>query len=169
MSQQFIFSFSGEDIENAPSDTDIHRLSSCPATEPKVVLKAPTTAFPVDGQVMLPNQAHDLDSLLSALPSKIAYGVLLVTLDDGTEIAIPRRELWDIRVQLMAESDPDGVEAGLGKDDIKAGIYEGGFKSWESSVDLVKVLAVGRTKGSWTGKERRILEVLHINSFNVPI
>ena len=28
----------------------------------------------------------------------------------------------------------------LGTHDVKTGVYEGGFKSWESSVDLVKVL-----------------------------
>jgi|HubBroStandDraft_4_1064222.scaffolds.fasta_scaffold461911_2 protein-histidine N-methyltransferase len=117
---------------------------------------------------MLPAQVHDLDSLLLFLPSKIAYGVLEVILDDGTEIAIPRRELWDVRVQLMAESDADGDEVGLGKDDVKTGVYEGGFKSWESSVDLVKVLAA-KTREGWAVRERRILEVLHIEPPQCPV
>jgi protein-histidine N-methyltransferase len=35
---------------------------------------------------------------------------------------------------------------GLGKDDGQPGVYEGGFKSWESSVDVVRVLAAQRGK-----------------------
>ena len=45
----------------------------------------------------------------------------------------------------MAEEDVGrgGDTEGLGEHDVKTGVYEGGFKSWESSVDLVKVLAAG--------------------------
>ncbi len=68
-------------------------------------------------------------------------GTLQVELDGQGSVEIPRRELWDVRVQLMAEADGDEVdEPGLGSHDVKTGIYEGGFKSWESSVDLVKVV-----------------------------
>jgi len=55
-------------------------------------------------------------------------------------VRIRRRELWDVRVQLMAEEDEEEQLGNLGKDDVRTGIYEGGFKSWESSVDLVRVL-----------------------------
>ncbi|KAM0634674.1 hypothetical protein ACHAPW_002421 [Verticillium nonalfalfae] len=81
--------------------------------------------------------------MLAQLPSKIAYSILNVTLDGGEVVEIPRRELWDVRVQLMAEDD-DAAEGpeGLGSHDVKTGVYEGGFKSWESSVDLVKVLDI---------------------------
>ncbi|EDN96768.1 hypothetical protein SS1G_01694 [Sclerotinia sclerotiorum 1980 UF-70] len=73
------------------------------------------------------------------------------------EIGIPRRELWDVRTQLMAEDEGNGEGLlGLGNDDVKTGVYEGGFKSWESSVDLVKVLS-GRTA---VGEgRRRVLEL----------
>lgn len=117
--------------------------------------------------------------------------MLEVKLDDGSTVPIPRRELWDVRVQIMAEdslgndetkngndrSDRDeisvaedgkgngkGIE-GLGKDDVKTGVYEGGFKSWECSVDLVRVLAAERSK---RGEDdnliacRKILEVRNI-------
>lgn len=93
--------------------------------------------------------------MLARLPSKIAYGLLNVELETGGDspgrgsnalpIHLPRRELWDVRLQVMAEADDDEDEAGeiapgLGSHDVKTGIYEGGFKSWESSIDLVKVL-----------------------------
>ncbi len=58
---------------------------------------------------------HGLHDMLSRLPSKIAYGVLQVDLDGRDTVQIPRRELWDVRVQLMAEADADNKpRAGAG-------------------------------------------------------
>lgn len=59
--------------------------------------------------------------------------------------SIPRRELFDIRLQIMAEDDNvDASTAPLtGLDDssdIKTNVYEGGFKSWECAFDLVRFL-----------------------------
>ena len=58
-------------------------------------------------------------------------------------INLPRRELFDIRAQLMAEDMTfEGLSAvGLSTDDITPYIYEGGFKTWECSVDLARYLA----------------------------
>lgn len=45
----------------------------------------------------------------------------------------------------MVEDDGENLfelEVGFGEYDVKMGIYEGGFKSWESSVDMVKVLVL---------------------------
>ncbi|KAK3310500.1 uncharacterized protein B0T15DRAFT_39928 [Chaetomium strumarium] len=131
----FSFSFAGDDIE------DDHQALSSP---PQAVGKSTAGAFPVQGKPLLPATHHELEDILSKLPSKIAFNLLDVELGDGRAISLPRRELWDVRVQLMAEENIDNSadsEAGLGEHDVKTGIYEGGFKSWESSVDLVKVLA----------------------------
>ena len=64
-----------------------------------------------------------------------------------TPIRIARRELFDIRTQLMAEDDEadiatDNAEliAGLEQGDLKPNFYEGGFKTWECSLDLADVL-----------------------------
>ena len=44
-------------------------------------------------------------------------------------------------MQLMAEDDEnDASSMGLDESDIKANVYEGGFKSWECSIDLAKLL-----------------------------
>jgi len=102
--------------------------------------------------------------MLKSLPSKLAYSTLIIKLDDGSEVAIPRRELWDVRVQLMAEEDDEGL-GNLGKDDVRTGIYEGGFKSWESSVDVVKVLH-GRS-GTDSASRRKIIEVRAILSQSI--
>jgi protein-histidine N-methyltransferase len=128
------------------------------AAETGTLRRASSSAFPIDGQPMLAPQSHDLESMLEALPSNIAYSTLAIKLDDGSKILIPRRELWDVRGQLMAEEDDEGL-GNLGKDDVRTGVYEGGFKSWESSVDVVKVLHERR--GELLKHPTKILEVCH--------
>lgn len=140
----FSFSFAGDDIED-----DDQSLTSPPpprilSNKTDAISPSGAGAFPVQGKPLLPPASHDLSHMIARLPSKIAFSLLDVDLEDGSTLQIPRRELWDVRVQLMAEDDAEGPsesEAGLGEHDVKTGIYEGGFKSWESSVDLVKVLA----------------------------
>lgn len=47
-----------------------------------------------------------------------------------------------MRVQLMAEDDgsQENVLAGLENTDLQTNVYEGGYKTWECSLDLVKFL-----------------------------
>lgn len=147
----FSFSFSGDDIEddglNATPEVDTSEGRKHVAETGTLQRQTPSTssAFPISGRPLLPAQPHSLESLLATLPSKIAYSTLTLKLDDGSELKIPRRELWDVRVQLMAEDEGGEGMVGLGKDDVKTGVYEGGFKSWESSVDVVRVLASRRS------------------------
>ncbi|KPM39966.1 hypothetical protein AK830_g6590 [Neonectria ditissima] len=148
----FSFGFAGEDISE-----DEHRPPS-----PKPAPAPAASAFPVAGKPQLPPTHHDLAGLLAQLPSKIAYGTLDVTLDDGQTIKIPRRELWDVRVQLMAEEEDISGQAaaeGLGSHDVKTGVYEGGFKSWESSVDLVKVLTANDCVSALLQAPVRVIEL----------
>jgi protein-histidine N-methyltransferase len=156
----FSFSFSGDDIdEDTSAQQDIPTVPAAAAST--------SSAFPVQGKPQLPPVHHDLGQLLAKLPSKIAYSLLDVDLDGNGPIQIPRRELWDVRVQLMAEEDAEGgeLEPGLGAHDVKTGIYEGGFKSWESSVDLVKVLAAKNVPGSLASAPFHIIEVSGQNGF----
>jgi protein-histidine N-methyltransferase len=161
MASQFSFSFSGDDIEDDDQQTPSTKL------QPPVNRDtASSSAFPVQGKPLLQAVYHDLDAMLSKLPSKVAFSTLSVDLDGQGTVILPRRELWDVRVQLMAEEDTQEgdaeLEPGLGKHDVKTGIYEGGFKSWESSVDLVKVLAAEGVS-SWLGRGScRIIEVRSI-------
>lgn len=154
----FSFSFAGDDIED-----DTSAPQGAPSAPLLATSASASSAFPVQGKPLLPPVRHDLSQLLSELPSKIAYGLLDVDLDGKGTIQIPRRELWDVRLQLMAEEDGegdgDGIEPGLGSHDVKTGIYEGGFKSWESSVDLVKVLAAEDIPGNLTEGSYRIMEL----------
>ncbi|MCJ1313485.1 hypothetical protein MMC25_007163 [Agyrium rufum] len=58
---------------------------------------------------------------------------------------LPRRDVFDIRAQLMAEDslEPgDQTLTGLARsDDIIPKVYEGGFKTWECSLDLARFIA----------------------------
>lgn len=161
----FSFGFSGDDIENDIAES---QPSAPAAAQPP----ASTTysAFPVPGKPQLPATVHSLSDFLSQLPSKIAYDLLDIEATDAgaseTQLRLPRRELWDVRVQLMAEDDEvtngeDRVDdGGLGKHDVKTGIYEGGFKSWESSIDLVKVLAAqDELSAAQEASSLRVIEV----------
>lgn len=154
----FSFGFGGDDIDTS-NDAEIQQPSA-PA-----ITAAQAGAFPVAGKPQLPATRHALSQMLAALPSKIAYSLLDVTLDDGSVVKLPRRELWDVRVQLMAEEEENAehdVEAdgsGLGAHDVKTGVYEGGFKSWESSVDLVKVLAA---QGKVSAAEQLPLRIIEV-------
>lgn len=157
----FSFSFASDDIEIDAIQDALPSVSSHAAETGTLAPRKSSGAFPVAGQPLLPPTHHILEELLKTLPSQIAYSTLIIKLDDGKQIGIPRRELWDVRAQLMAEDEGNGEGLmGLGNDDVKTGVYEGGFKSWESSVDLVKVLS-GRTV---VGEgRRRILEVCIIH------
>lgn len=78
---------------------------------------------------------------LSSLPSRISYSTVELVSGD-VKLRIPRRELFDSRLQLMAEDVGQGSESviGLDQNDIKTNIYEGGFKTWECSIDLAQLL-----------------------------
>ncbi|KAF5547524.1 MNI1 s-adenosylmethionine-dependent methyltransferase of the seven beta-strfamily [Fusarium mexicanum] len=150
----FSFDFAGDDISDNEQTPSVVKSTTTAAA-------ATTSAFPVPGKPQLPPTVHQLSDLLAQLPSKIAYSLLDVTLDDGTTIQLSRRELWDVRVQLMAEEeDVTGAQSeGLGSHDVKTGVYEGGFKSWESSVDLVKVLAANNVTSALVQKGLRVMEL----------
>jgi protein-histidine N-methyltransferase len=78
-----------------------------------------------------------------------------VTRTDKTEVILPRRDLFDVRFQLL-NNDDDGdyddkeknkpstqpeLEFVDAPSDLIPGVYEGGLKSWECSIDLAAYLA----------------------------
>ncbi|KAF2170138.1 hypothetical protein M409DRAFT_51895 [Zasmidium cellare ATCC 36951] len=84
---------------------------------------------------------HKLEYLLATLPERISYSTVKVESPLGRVVHIPRRELFDVRVQLLQEDTTnDQVIDQIDKSDIKAGVYEGGFKTWECSIDLASLL-----------------------------
>lgn len=102
-----------------------------------------------------------LHAQLATLPSQISYATsLLISPQHERRTLIPRRALFDVRMQLMAEASPqstatsnnDGHHAQprdtnptdtatlLSDSDITTSVYEGGFKSWEGAHDLARLV-----------------------------
>jgi protein-histidine N-methyltransferase len=78
--------------------------------------------------------------------------------------SIPRRELHDVKHQVMSEDDLEGAREDVllqqlqpnSENDLEAGKYEGGLKTWECANDLVELLAErydGEGKSIGTGVE----------------
>lgn len=91
---------------------------------------------------------HDFPPLIvrvrqiPTLPDQMSYAEVYVRTQQGQVIQVLRREVFDIRAQLMAEDSlgDQGLIEGLSKDDITPGLYEGGFKTWECSIDLASYI-----------------------------
>ncbi|ORY12404.1 hypothetical protein BCR34DRAFT_299818 [Clohesyomyces aquaticus] len=130
MSQAFSFGFSGDDIDEDPSDI----TSSDGIAEG---LRAGE-----EGPPPIAARTHDLDELLATIPDKLSYSVLSTISPKGFTARLPRREIFDVRLQLMSEDDDSSSNpmVGLDESDVKTNVYEGGYKTWECSLDLVRFL-----------------------------
>ncbi|MCJ1249221.1 hypothetical protein MMC30_006444 [Trapelia coarctata] len=131
MTQPFSFGFNDEDIEDAGDHAEEEDcVHDSGGMQP----------------ALIEPQLHTLDEMLAQLPSQISYtthSFPLASPDSGT-LCLPRRDLFDIRAQVMAEEDLTNLEnyssTGLLSDDILSRVYEGGFKTWECSIDLARYL-----------------------------
>ncbi|KAG0131017.1 hypothetical protein HOY82DRAFT_503911 [Tuber indicum] len=110
-------------------------------------------------EVHAPARYHILQELMTRIPRNISYATISIT----PTVSIPRRELYDVRMQIMDEDELNGngsersITVGLDKEDIRSSLYEGGLKSWECSVDLVRHLV---SLYEQTGPEsKRVLEL----------
>ncbi|BFZ64318.1 hypothetical protein YB2330_005461 [Saitoella coloradoensis] len=147
MSSTFTFNFADEDI-------DIDENEQLASATSSLSLECPASTVP-----SLPHRVHDLTHFVSSLPHKLNYSTLNIP---NTSARIPKRELWDIKLQLMHEEDLDDVkeedertkEALNGVDDVIPGIYEGGFKTWECSIDLSRYLSAEISAGRLVFPER---------------
>ncbi|KAF8067563.1 hypothetical protein FPV67DRAFT_1416506 [Lyophyllum atratum] len=127
-----------------------------------------------------------IEELLERLPSVISYSPLVIPIipvpvpsptpapqSSPGQVTLVRRDLFDARYQLIAPSNDDVAtkneeekerererEDGLAfveaPSDLVPGVYEGGLKTWECSVDLGGWLAGGE-EGDVRGK--RVLEI----------
>ncbi|MCJ1280934.1 hypothetical protein MMC26_000252 [Xylographa opegraphella] len=133
MAQSFSFGFGGEDLDDVEDEVSANAEN---LSDPPVECGGPLNE----------PQLHTLEELLSHLPSSITCTSHHVAQNgaDIDAICLPRRDLFDIRAQVMAEVDPSSLDssatAGLLSDDILSRVYEGGFKTWECSVDLARYI-----------------------------
>ncbi|KAF3986974.1 hypothetical protein FT663_01692 [Candidozyma haemuli var. vulneris] len=129
----FSFGFSQADV----SDDEL---------EPLPVDSKPSAAASTAAPSEVPPKLHSIKSILDTLIN------VRITFDNYTTPGgniVYRRELFDMKHQCMMEEDNDS-EANkihkilLGSDeelDLQKNVYEGGFKSWECSYDLVDEIA----------------------------
>lgn len=129
----FSFGFTNEDF----SDDELEGQSVVAQTQPQEY-RDPLDQIKLDANTR--PKLHELSSLLGTLTN------VRLTFDNyttGKGNIIYRRELFDIKHQVMMEEDENNNEmindilVGENKDDLKKDVYEGGFKSWECSYDSV--------------------------------
>ncbi|KAG6899944.1 hypothetical protein C0993_005067 [Termitomyces sp. T159_Od127] len=119
-----------------------------------------------------------IDTLLEHLPNILSYSPLFIPIlatndsqsADSKNVTLFRRDLFDARFQLIAQENTTGdtTEAPASSASTKAlafveapsdlvpGIYEGGLKTWECSIDLAGYLA-GRGP-DFDARGKRIIE-----------
>lgn len=111
------------------------------------------------------------NSQLESLPDDISFSPVHVPSEAvATPVVISKRDLFDARFQLIASTEeqdltstqePQDLQFVEAPSDLIPGVYEGGLKTWECSVDLAGYLH--DTLPSDSILEKRILEVsLHI-------
>ncbi|KAK4696407.1 hypothetical protein P7C71_g1490, partial [Lecanoromycetidae sp. Uapishka_2] len=133
MAESFSFGFACDDIgydstDEGPTMRDIREEIPVVHDEAQIPGQEP--------------QLHQLEDLISALPSRISYSTTSIKAKREKTVVLPHRDIYDIRAQIMAEDTTPGFSVetspviGLSADDIKPNIYEGGFKTWECSEDL---------------------------------
>ena len=82
-------------------------------------------------------------------------------------MALSRRDLFDARFQLISTDDggrtdeaPSGVDFVDAPSDLVPGVYEGGLKTWECSIDLAGYVAqILEETGQRGPRPTRFLEV----------
>ncbi|KAF2665048.1 hypothetical protein BT63DRAFT_83729 [Microthyrium microscopicum] len=129
MSGGFNFGFSGDDFDEDHTN-DSHEAQSTPMET-------------ADAEPTVKPMAHKLQNLMAKLPPKISWNTIKIESPKGSILYLPRRELFDVRVQIMAQDEDVAGEVkvpGLDNADIRTNVYEGGFKSWECSFDLARLL-----------------------------
>ncbi|KAK3072681.1 hypothetical protein LTR53_006376 [Teratosphaeriaceae sp. CCFEE 6253] len=119
----FSFGFADDDGDNANGSKPAARAE---------------TAAPSHG---VPVTEHTLPELIATLPDHLSYGTARIESPTGRLLFLPKRDLHDVRVQLLQEGPAnDEVIDQIGTSDLRSGVYEGGFKTWECSLDLAGLL-----------------------------
>lgn len=111
---------------------------------------------------------------LESLPPLISYSPLSIPLSSSRKNeTLARRDLFDARFQLISEgrgdeppSETSAAASALdfldAPSDLVPGVYEGGLKTWECSLDLVDYLDGLEDSNSAYFSGKHILEASHI-------
>ncbi|KAK5708484.1 hypothetical protein LTR17_020663 [Elasticomyces elasticus] len=122
----FSFGFGGDEADGDNAGTSVPAGSK------------PNTETRSDGT---PVNEHTVEELIATLPDHLSYSTVRIESPTGRELFLPRRDLHDVRVQLLQEGpENDHIIDQIGTSDLRSGVYEGGFKTWECSLDLASLL-----------------------------
>lgn len=156
----FSFGFTNDDF----SDDDLEESVKSQAVPAEVTKENPLDRLSSTMDEACYPKIHTLESILHTLKD------VRLTFDNYTtpigQNIVYRRELFDVKHQIMCEDDENSSMNGVTNDvlignsnaiDLKKNVYEGGFKSWECSYDMVDELAVMRNEGNL--KYKNILEL----------
>ncbi|KAK5730662.1 hypothetical protein LTR15_000599 [Elasticomyces elasticus] len=122
----FSFGFGGEDADGDNAGTSVPAGS-------KTNTETRSQGTPV--------KEHTVEELIATLPDHLSYSTVRIESPTGRELFLPRRDLHDVRVQLLQEGpENDHIIDQIGTSDLRSGVYEGGFKTWECSLDLASLL-----------------------------
>ncbi|KAF8962313.1 hypothetical protein BDZ97DRAFT_1662958 [Flammula alnicola] len=134
--------------------------------------------------VLEPFSEISLQQLLDSVPQLISYSPLSIPLSSSRKTTtLVRRDLFDARFQLISEGAGDAIDAGQEQSDVTSsepqtksdrkalefldapsdlvpGVYEGGLKTWECSLDLVDYMdGLKDTSEFQSFSGKRILEL----------
>ncbi|KAG8716999.1 hypothetical protein FRC08_008367 [Ceratobasidium sp. 394] len=107
-----------------------------------------------------PSVEHSLVDMLERLPNDISYSSVR-----AGDLYIPRRDLFDVRMQLIASDEEEQNKANQTAidfisrpSDLVPRVYEGGLKTWECSLDLAEYV-VGSQSVIRELRGKRIVEL----------
>lgn len=136
----FLFGFSGNDYE------DTQDLNQTTVSNNSITTDDQSLTNPLDSKHLLNDpvvqpQIEDYTSTLKSLQNVRLTFEEFTTPE--THSTLFRRELFDIKHQLMSENNSTGENELdiLINEDLKKDVYEGGLKSWECSIDVVDTLS----------------------------
>ena len=128
----FAFGFNGDDFSDGET-----LIKSSNTSNPKQVVEGQ------EGASVEP-KLHSLGDILKSL---IGVRLTFDNYQTPNEKIVYRRQLFDVKHQVMTEEDGDANEVHsilMGNSseevDVRKNVYEGGFKLWECSYDLVDKL-----------------------------
>lgn len=152
----FSFGFSGEDIDDAMQIDGVDLIQSQISDSSNTN----TAKDPLEGLApeYLPAKHGLSNHLQQSIGVRASYSHVYISKDGSvheestgseSEIALPRRDLYDVKHQLMLQdtlSPSDEILMGSTNEDLRVAQYEGGLKSWECTYDLVGYLSKGASK-----------------------
>ncbi|KAI0674626.1 hypothetical protein C8Q78DRAFT_966313 [Trametes maxima] len=154
----FKFNFDFDEIDEPVADA----LGTAAAPEPSAASGSSHPPVRED-----PSKEIPVQSLIGALPHTFSFSPLAIPLASKRNLILSRRDLFDARFQLIATEPDSGTDAGPADidfldapSDLVPGVYEGGLKTWECSLDLVDCLdSIYGTDIAQHIKGTRILEL----------